>query len=68
MKSDTRVISPDPYGNGGRETGNAVFFMLYPLWGGARCGPWHDCADADTRQRLSLTQCRTYRRFARSPG
>ena len=36
MKSGTRAVSPDHEGNGRRETGNAVVFMLNPL-GGKRC-------------------------------
>jgi hypothetical protein len=41
MKSNARAVSPDHEGNCGRETGNAVVFMLYPL-GGKRCVRWRE--------------------------
>jgi hypothetical protein len=47
MKSGARVISPDRNGSGGRKTGNAVGFMLDPLWG-ARAVVWREQSAART--------------------
>jgi hypothetical protein len=62
MKSGTRAVSPDHEGNCGRETGNAVVFMLNPL-GGARCGLWREQTLVGVFLRSDVVQTR----FSRAP-